>query len=355
MINPLTAPVFYNKPVYFPAGTYLVSSTIEKRIKDKISGYLGLTNGRYFSGLILLGACQDQTIIRLKDNAPGFANPSTPKAVIFAASSLILQMSSVIDASGNLLPGKAPADVIAISTLGGKDYINKGEGNDAYMNFIESITVEVGAGNPGAIGIDFIGSNVAAIRNVTVRDPYGTALIGISMKRFGPGPYYVKYVQVSGFDVGIDISQPEYAVTLEHIKITNSRSAGLRNNQNSVAVRDLQVTASPGPAIVNLAAAGLVVVYDGTLQNATSSVFADAIQNNGYLNLRNVRIAGFSTLCGAPAPSTADGIYYGTTFLQKSSPSWSIGVQDFPSTSLGALTSGADITSYGADLRVRPI
>ncbi len=222
IINPLAAPVFYNKPVYFPAGTYLVSNTIEKRIKDKISGYLGLTNGRYFSGLILLGACQDQTIIRLKDNAPGFANPSSPKAVIFSASSLILQMSSVIDASGNLLAGKTPADVVATSKLGGKDYINKGEGNDAYINFIENITVDIGAGNPGAIGIDFIGSNVAGIRNVAVRDLYGTALTGISMKRFGPGPYYVKSVQIVGFDVGIDISQPEYAATLEHIKITNT-------------------------------------------------------------------------------------------------------------------------------------
>lgn len=349
IINPLTAPVFYNKPVYFPAGTYLVSNTLEKRIKDKISGYLGLANGRYFSGLILLGACQDQTIIKLKDNAPGFANPSTPKAVIFAASSLIMRMSSVIDASGNLLAGKTPADVVATSTLGGKDYINKGEGNDAYMNFIENITVDVGAGNPGAIGIDFVGSNVAAIRNVAVRDLYGTALTGISMKRFGPGPYYVKNVQIVGFDVGIDISQPEYAATLEHIRITNSRSAGLRNNQNSVAIRDLQATTSPGRAIVNLAAAGLVVVVEGTLQNATSSVLADAVQNNGYLNLRNVRISGYSSLCGAPAPSTADGIYYGNTFLQRSSPSWSIGAQDFPGTSLGALANGADVTSYGAD------
>ncbi len=349
VINPLVAPVFYNKPVYFPAGTYLVSNTIEKRIKDKISAYLGLANGRYFSGLILLGACQGQTIIRLKDSAPGFADPSNPKSVIFTASSMILRLSSVVDANGNLLAGKTPADVVAVSNLGGKDYINKGEGNDAYINFIENITVDIGAGNPGAIGIDFIGSNVAAIRNVAVRDLYGTALIGINMKRFGPGPYYVKNVQVTGFDVGIDVSQPEYAATLEHIQITNSRSAGLRNNQNSLAIRDLKVSSSPGPAIVNLAAAGLVVVIDGVLQNATSSVLADAVQNTGYLNVRNVSIVGFSSFCGAPAPAKADGVYFGNTFLQKSSASWSLAVQDPPATALGAVTDGADVTSYGAD------
>src|ERR1700692_461700 len=223
IIKPPTCPVNKKKPVYFTAGTYLVSNTLEKRLKDKVSAYLGLPDGRYFSGLILLGACQNQTIIKLKDGAPGFTDSSKPKAVIFTASSMIMGLAGVVDSSGNLLAGRTAADVVATSKLGGKDYINLGEGNDAYMNFIENITVDVGKGNPGASVTDFVGSNVAGIRNVAVRDLYGSGSVGINMKRFGPGPHYVKNVQVAGFDVGIDVAQPEYTVTLEHIRVDGSR------------------------------------------------------------------------------------------------------------------------------------
>src|ERR1700722_5709900 len=350
VINPLAYPVYYNKPVYFPAGTYLVSNTLEKRLKDKVSAYLGLPNGRYFSGLILLGACQNQTIIKLKDGSPGFTDSSNPKAVIFAASSMILGLSGVVDSSGNLLAGRTPADVVATSKLGGKDYINLGEGNDAYMNFIENITVDVGKGNPGAIGIDFLGSNVAGIRNVAVRDLYGSGSVGINMKRFGPGPCYVKNVQVTGFDVGIDASQPEYTVTLEHIRVDGSRVSGLRNNQNSLAIRDLTITASGGvPAITNLSPAGLIVIVDGLLQNTTPSMTADAVQNAGYINIRNVHVTGFTKLFGAASPVVADGVYFGTEFLSKSSVSWSLPIQDPPDIPLGPLANGADVTTYGAD------
>jgi len=347
LINPLVAPVFHNKPVYFPAGTYLVSNTLEKRIKDKVSGYLGLPDGRYFCGLILLGADQGQTRIRLIDNAPGFGDRSKPKAVIFTASSMILRLSSVVDSNGDLLTGKTAADVVATSKLGGKNYINFGEGNDAYMNFIENITVDIGRGNPGAIGIDFVGSNVAGIRNVTVRDLYGVASIGINMKRFGPGPYYAKNIQVDGFDVGIDVSQPEYAVTFENIRIDYSRITGLRNNQNSLAIRGLTVTSSRGPAITNLAPAGLIVIVDSLLRRTAITGLQDAVQNSGYINMRNVRVEGFSAFLRGPTPAVADGIYFGNAFLGKSSTSWSLPIQDFPKVSLGS--DGADVTTYGAD------
>jgi hypothetical protein len=47
-------------------------------------------------------------------------------------------------------------------------------------------------------------------------------------------------------------------------------------NQNSIAIRDLQLTSSSAPAVVNSAPAGLMVIVDGLLQN-TSSVLTDAV------------------------------------------------------------------------------
>ena len=58
-------------------------------------------------------------------------------------------------------------------TSGGKDYTHKGEGNDAYENFVEDLTIDVGASNPGAVGIDYLANNIGAIRDVRVIAPAG--------------------------------------------------------------------------------------------------------------------------------------------------------------------------------------
>lgn len=345
VINPLKHPVFHNKPVYFPAGTYLVSNTLVKRMKDKVAGYLGLPNGRHFSGLIMLGADKATTIIKLKDNCPGFSDPANPKAVVFTASSLLLGLDTVVDSSGNLLSGKTAQDVIGVSTWGGKNYIDKGEGNDAYINFIEDLTIDVGAGNPGAVGLDYIASNVGAVRNVIIKDASNSATIGFSSKRFGPGPFLLKNITIAGFDVGMDIANPEYAVTGEHITINGSRTAGLRNTENSVSIRDLNITPATGPAIINAAIGGLIVVIDGLLQGTPGA----SVQNSGHLNLRNVHITGFTSFLGGPVPTLVDGVYSGSTFLQQSSANWSLPIEESPSVPLGLLADGADVVAFGAD------
>ena len=64
------------------------------------------------------------TIIQLTDNAPGFGDANAPRGVIMT--------------TAKLLDGTP--------TSGGKDYTHKGEGNDAYENFVENLTVDVGNG-----------------------------------------------------------------------------------------------------------------------------------------------------------------------------------------------------------------
>ena len=72
--------------------------------------------------MILVGESPSDTTIRLTDQAPGFGNADAPRGVIMT--------------TAKLLDGTP--------TSGGKDYTNKGEGNDAYENFVENLTVDVG-------------------------------------------------------------------------------------------------------------------------------------------------------------------------------------------------------------------
>ncbi|MGO9874129.1 MAG: glycosyl hydrolase family 28-related protein, partial [Acidimicrobiia bacterium] len=148
------APSLPHKTLYFPKGTYLVSGSLMWQ----------LASGQWSTSLTFQGENRDQTIIKLKDHAPGFSNPAAPRAVIDTAS------NNASDA--------------------------RGSGNQAFDNFIFDLTVDVGRGNPGAIGIDYMANNRGAIRNVVVRAPSGSGLTGIAMTRPWPGPCLLQDVRV---------------------------------------------------------------------------------------------------------------------------------------------------------------
>ncbi len=231
--GPDTGPVFWQtRMVYLPAGTYLVSETLERHYGD----------GKFASGMILIGESRASTILRLRDHAPGFDNPVAPRGVVMT--------------TAKLLDGSP--------TSGGKDYTHKGEGNDAYENFVEHLTVDVGSGNSGAIGIDYLANNIGAIRDVTVRASADSGAIGIAMLRKWPGPALLQQVDIKGFNIGIAVGNSEYGITLDHVRLDRQRSIGLQNAGNAIAAADLVVDA-PTP-IANNAPGGLVVLTDAALR-----------------------------------------------------------------------------------------
>jgi hypothetical protein len=252
--------------VYLPAGTYLVSRQLVKRYADS----------RFGSGMILVGESTTGTVIKLADHAPGFADPNAQRGVIMS--------------TAKLLDGTP--------TSGGKDYTHKGEGNDAYENFVEDLTIDVGTGNPGAIGIDDMTNNIGAIRNVRVTAPPGSGAIGISLQRKWPGPTLLQHLQVQGFDVGIAVANTEYGVTLDHVNLTGQR-IGLSNAGNSVAAADLTINAE-GTAIANTAPGGLVTLTHSTLQRGSEG--ADAFANRGVVVAQGVSLEGFAPPDGAAMP-----------------------------------------------------
>ena len=297
-----TGPSFWqDKLVYLPNGTYLVSAPLVKRYAD----------GRFGSGLMLIGESASGTVIRLKDHAPGYDNPEKKQAVIFTSS--------------KLLDGNAAS--------GGKNYRELGEGNDAYMNFLENLTVEVGAGNPGAIAVDFLGNNLGAIRNVTLR---GNGAIGLSITRKWPGPTLVQNLEVIGFGIGIATAQTEYGLTFEHIRLRGQSLTPLRNDQNALTLRGLEISGSP-PAIVNSGDKAFLAIEDGRIHGAAD--LGAAINNQGVVALRRLNVGG----------QAFSGVIHGRDFAAAAPPDWLPALQDPPAPPknekwVGAASSGDDST-----------
>ncbi len=251
-----TGPNFWRtRIVYLPAGTYLVSDSLTHHY----------ANGGFASGMSLRGDAPSNTAIRLRDHASGFGDPHAPRGVIMT--------------TAKLLDGSP--------TSGGKDYTHKGEGNDAYENFVENLSVNVGSGNLGAIGIDYLANNIGAVRNVDVRAPEGSGAIGISMRRKWIGPALLQHVTVQGFATGIAVANTEYGITLDHVTLTGQQRIGVENASNAVSAADLTID-TPGQALANTAADGLVALVRAHL---TARAAGGPIVNRGTVVADDVRVS----------------------------------------------------------------
>jgi len=243
--------------VYLPVGTYRVSGPLERR-------YAG---GKYGSGMILVGESLSGTVIQLADRAPGFGDKRSPRGVVMT--------------TAKLLDGTP--------TSGGKDYTRKGEGNDAYENFVENLTIDVGRGNAGAIGIDYLANNIGAIRDVRVIAPSDSGATGIAMTRKWPGPALLQRVTVVGFDTGISVGNTEYGVTLDRVRLEGQRETGLVNDHNAISAARLSIVANE-TAMSNLSPDGLIVLMDSDLRRAAGE--SELLFNRGTIVARGLVLDG---------------------------------------------------------------
>ncbi|MCX7016977.1 MAG: glycosyl hydrolase family 28-related protein [Candidatus Sumerlaeota bacterium] len=200
--------------LYFPKGTYLISDRLEWRDKSGAPGH-------WHAYLSFLGESRDQTIIKLKDGA--FTDAQAPKGMIMTASE------------------QTPADWA--------DWQNVGGGISAFRNNISNLTFDVGSGNPGGIGMDYLGSNQTCIENVLIRssDPAHKGSVGLSMTRPKPGPLLVKDVTIDGFDTGVSVAYEVCSCTFVNLTLRNQNVTGFHNNENVVSIENLKCTeTNPG-------------------------------------------------------------------------------------------------------------
>ncbi|MCV3215238.1 glycoside hydrolase family 55 protein [Plectonema radiosum NIES-515] len=305
-----------NKILYFPQGTYLVSDRLEW--KD--------TNGKWQSQLWLQGQNRATTIIRLKNNAPGYNSTSNPRAVVYTASGLYIEQPNG----------------------GGKDYPAKGEGNEAFANYIEDLTIDTG-NNRGAIALDYLANNIGAVRNVTLQ---GRGLVGLDMTRKWIGPALIKNVFVEGFDYGIRIAGEVNGITLEHINLCNQKTVGLENLGNVVAIRNLSSSNSV-PAVRNTNSTSLITLLDADLRGSSHSV--SAIENNSRMFARNVRSSGYRSAImqdnkvvkGTKIREFTSNAPF-TLFKSSANTSLNLPIKESPSFHDNNLSNWANVEDFGA-------
>nr|CAA9249344.1 GH55 [uncultured Armatimonadetes bacterium] len=254
--------LWQHRVVYLPRGTYLVSDTL--RWND---GRQNNTRG-WGPWLQLQGQSRTGTVIKLKDRAPGFGDAGAPRPVVQTGSG---------------------------GSHGNKQY-TEGEGNEAFENHIRNLTVDVGAGNPGAVGIDYQASNVGAMRHVSIRssDPRGAGYCGVSLTRRDNGPGLLKDVSVDGFRFGVRTGQEIAQFVLEDVTLAGQGEAGVWVRDSVLAVRKL--TSRNSVPAVRVSGVALLVLLDSQLLGGAGGGAAavEAEGNEARLFLRRLRTQGYA-------------------------------------------------------------
>ena len=200
--------------IYLPNGEYLVSNTVSQgwpaRAYDIKKGWancgrvavaspeaetpeLELRGERNY-GIRVVGQSRQGTVIRLKDQCPGFEK------------------------------GKENA-LLQFYLLKNGSSINQG-------NYAQNLTLYTGKGNPGAVGMKWNAANWGGIHNVAIRSGDGSGRAGLMMDRRNAHGYQHDIV-VDGFDVGVEMAAGAVSVVvLEYATLTNQRQAAIRLKKN---------------------------------------------------------------------------------------------------------------------------
>lgn len=290
-----------NRFIYLPNGTYLVCDTLK----------ISQSRKRYF----FEGETRNGSVIKLKDNCPGFGDRNQPKAVINT----------------------------------------EGTPGQAFQNSVFDLTVDVGSGNPGAIAIKFLNNNQGTIRNVTLKssDPDKKGSTGIDLTLPWPGPGIIKDVQIIGFDYGIKIGFPEYSMVFENVTLENQKVGGIYNSANLLSIRNL-ISNNSVPVIRSADSRSLVVLIDGNFQGGASS--SSAIENqDGVIYARNLTTTGYQSAIkngAAIVPGNTVKEYVSQniySLFPSSQKSLNLPIKEIPTINEDSSNNWVSVTKYGAN------
>ena len=226
--------------LYFPNGVYRVSDTL------RWGGVADRQRETVFWGQSRAG-----TVIQLRDNCPGFDSPHVPRGVIYT--------------------GHAPAQ--------------------RFGNELHNLTIDTGAGNPGACGLQFIANNQGGVYDVTIESGDGQGVNGLDLGYTDEqGPCLIKNVKVTGFDIGVHTATSVASETLEHVTVENQNKFGVRNDGQPCTVRDLRST-NAVPAFY--AGGGFSVLVGAQLTGKGAASTQAAIVADAPLMARNVQTTGY--------------------------------------------------------------
>ncbi len=234
-----------NRIIYLPNGVYLVSGSLrwpgseDPELSERMT--------------ILQGQSRAGTTIRLMDYAPGFGNSGRPKPLLWTGANQ----------------------------------------SKHFRNAIRNLTLHTGAGNSGVIGIQFLANKQGCIRDVTLISDTPGSHSGIDLSHADhQGPCLIQRVRIEGFDIGINLANAWYSVTMEDLELVGQGAAGIRNRGQVINIRRLRSTNSV-PAIQN-SDPGFVTLTEGVLQGLPAKRQLAAVVNRGVLFARQLRTPGYT-------------------------------------------------------------
>jgi len=234
--------------LYFPRGTYIVSSTLTWPKQFGGRDNWGFT---YVSG-----ESRENSVIRLKDAT--FTDARKPKPIMWCGG------------------------------FGSADW---------FHNYVENLTFDVGAGNPGAIALQFYSNNSGAVRNCRFKADDGSGHTGLDLThRDMNGPLIVRNCEIIGFRRGLATAHAVNGQVFEHIKLVGQTEVGFVNEGQTVSIRGLTSDNSV-PAISTY---GTLCLLDAKLTGRADATEKPAIVNfnGGRIFLRNVNTSGYGRAIG---------------------------------------------------------
>lgn len=245
--------------LYFPNGTYLISDTITYSLRNlKNMMYVYTSGGFELNRCIrLIGQSREGTVIKLKDNCKGFEYG---------------QRRSVID-----------------FMLGERS-------NVAMSNYLENMTIDVGKGNPGAVGLVFFANNSGAVRNVTIKssDENYDGAVGLVIKHEIHSACNIYSVTIEGFDYGVEVSTYRTVSHFENITLLHPKKYGFKIDNNAVQIIGLKAE-SDVPVVFVAGPMAHVVITDAYLNSKGTKDYSAIKHSMGIIFLRNINTSGFKT------------------------------------------------------------
>ena len=269
-----------NMAVFFPSGTYLVSDTLKSMQPANVDDDLR-------PGHVLIGSTVgSKPVIKLKDYAAGFQDasvsdsPTTLKAVVH------FWRQNVNDIN---------------------DYNPENESASLDFNQVfRGIDIDLGTGNPGAVGIRHRGAEGSAIQDVKITATGGFAGV---YNLLGSGGSLTD-VEVVGGRYGIYAPWAQPAPLITGLKLSGQTDYSILYKQwTPITIVGFNITKETGPITYTEQYGGHVGTgnmsfVDGTIEILSGGSYTTAVQNTDRtIYMKNVYIKG----AGSIVSNTGDG------------------------------------------------
>ncbi|MCL4178946.1 MAG: hypothetical protein KJ072_14540 [Verrucomicrobia bacterium] len=234
--------------LYFPRGTYLVSSTLTW--PKEFGGHAN------WGKTYLCGESRETSIIRLKEAT--FTDATKPEAMMWCGG------------------------------FGSADW---------FHNYVENLTFDVGAGNPGATALQFYSNNSGAVRDCRFLAAAGSGHTGLDLAhRDMNGPLLVRNCEVVGFRRGIATAHAVNGQVFEHITLRGQTEVGFVNEGQSISIRGF----TSDNAVPALTTYGTLCLLEAKITGRGDAANKPAIvnYNGGRIFLRDIATSGYGRALG---------------------------------------------------------